>query len=103
MTGLLGTGPRAMPLRAAPGGSSGPRRVQRTKRNAQPVLQTPVACPMGAPTSSATYGPARTFAGKGPGTTGRAFRASLSLIPLLLRGHTGADDGGEDEPEPDGA
>jgi hypothetical protein len=27
MTGLLGTGPRAMPLRAAPGGSSGPQRV----------------------------------------------------------------------------
>jgi hypothetical protein len=28
ITGLLGTGPRAMPLRAAPGESSGPRRVQ---------------------------------------------------------------------------
>jgi hypothetical protein len=28
MTGLLGTGPRAMPLRAAPGQGSGPRRVQ---------------------------------------------------------------------------
>jgi hypothetical protein len=27
MTGLLGTGPRAMPLRAAPGRSSGPQRV----------------------------------------------------------------------------
>jgi hypothetical protein len=46
MTGLLGTGPRAMPLRAAPGGSSGPQRVPpKTKRNAQPVLQTRPAGP----------------------------------------------------------
>jgi hypothetical protein len=48
MTGLLGTGPRAMPLRAAPGEKLGAAAcAARTKHNAQPVLQTPIACPTG--------------------------------------------------------
>src|SRR5215213_11763729 len=41
MTGLMGTGPRAMPLRAAPGEKLGAAAcAAETKRNAQPVLQT---------------------------------------------------------------
>jgi hypothetical protein len=42
--------------------------------------------PCGAPASSVTHEPARTFAGKGLGTTGRALGASLSLLPRLLGG-----------------
>jgi hypothetical protein len=103
ITGLLGTGPRAMPLRAAPGEKLGAAACARTKRNAQPVLQTPFARPAGRLPARQRTDPHEPSQAK-PWHTGRAFRASLSLIPLLLAGHTGRDDeGGEDEPEPDGS
>src|SRR5215213_8306972 len=89
ITGLLGTGPERCRSARPRVKSSGPQRVQRTQRNAEPVLQTPVARPTGRLPSLQTHSPARTFAAEGPGTTGRALRASLSLIPLLLQGHTG--------------
>ena len=92
-TGLLGTGPRAMPLRAAPGEKLGAAACAAgTKRNAQPCSRRPLrAC--GAPASSATHGPARASQPKALATP-EALRASLRLIPLLLRGHTGRDDEG---------
>jgi hypothetical protein len=36
MTGLLGIGPRATPLRVAPSGSSGPRRLQADEAHSGP-------------------------------------------------------------------
>src|SRR5215218_8659824 len=65
-----------------------------TKRHAQPVPRTPVARPAGRLPARQRTNPHKPLAAKGPGTTGRALRASLSLIPLLLGGHTGGDDGG---------
>jgi hypothetical protein len=71
MTGLLGTGP---PSDAAPRGprveARGRGVCSEIKRNAQPVLQTPIACPTGA----CQLGNARTrmsLAARGAGNTGR--------------------------------
>ena len=93
-----------MPLRAAPGEKLGAAACAAgTKPNAEPVLQTPIARPTGRLPSLQTHSPARTFAGKALAHR-EALRASLRLIPLLLQGHTERDDeGGEDEPEPDGS
>jgi hypothetical protein len=73
MTGLLGTGPRAMPLRAAPGEQLGAAACAADQAQRATGATDTRCLPYGAPTSSATYGPARTFAGKGPGNTGRPF------------------------------
>jgi hypothetical protein len=89
MTGLLGTGPRAMPLRAAPGEKLGAAACAgATKHNAQPMLQTPIACPTGTCQLGNARTPHGTFAADGPGPP-EALQAALRLIPLLLRGHTG--------------
>jgi hypothetical protein len=70
MTGLLGTGPRAMPLRAAPGGSSGSRRLQ-PEPSATRNGATDARCgPCGAPAGCATHGPARASQPKALATPG---------------------------------
>jgi hypothetical protein len=93
--GPAGDRPRAMPLRAAPGESSGLRRVQ-PEPTPRATGATDASCaPYGAPASAANaQPPRRSLAAEGPGNTGRPLRASLSLIPPLLRGHTGGNDGG---------
>jgi hypothetical protein len=72
MTGLLGQAPERC-RSAAPGGSSGAAAcATEIKRNAQPVLQTPIARPTGA----CRLGNARTrmsLAVRGPGNTWRPF------------------------------
>jgi hypothetical protein len=89
ITGLLGTGPRAMPLRAAPGEKLGAAACAgATKHNAQPMLQTPIACPTGA----CQLGNARTrtnLRSRRPWHPSGALRASLGLIPPLLPGAHG--------------
>jgi hypothetical protein len=93
--GPAGGRPRAMPLRAAPGESSGLRRVQpepNATRNR--CYRRPLRALRGACQRCKRTAPRRSLAAEGPGNTGRPLRASLSLIPPLLRGHTGGNDGG---------
>jgi len=94
MTGLLGTGPEQCRSARPRVKSSGPRRVPpepSSRRNR--CYRHPIACPT-------ERLPARqrmdrmSLAVRGPGTTGRALRASLRLVPLLLQGHTERDDEG---------
>jgi hypothetical protein len=94
MTGLLGTGPERC-RSARPRVDTRGRGVcsPATKRNAQPVLQTPLRA-LRAPASSARTDPHEPLAAKALATPGGPLRASLRLIPLLLRGHTGRDDEG---------
>lgn len=90
-----------MPLRAAPGESSGPRRVQRTQRNAEPVLQTPVARPTGRLPSLQTHSPPEPSQPKAlapGGPSGISASDSTAAAGAYGDGMTG----GEDEPEPDG-
>ena len=95
MTGLLGIRPRAMPLRAAPGEKLGAAACAAgTKPKAQPVLPTPNCAPYGAPAISANAQPGMTPCSREDWHHREALGPSLRLIPPLLRGHTGWDDGG---------
>jgi hypothetical protein len=104
MTGLLGTGPRAMPLRAAPGRSSGPQRVpaqpsatrNRCSRHLLPALRAPV--------SSATHEPRTNLRSRQPcHHRGGPSSSSEADSTAAVGAHGDAMTGGEDEPEPDGS
>ena len=102
MTGLLGNRPRAMPLRAPRVEARG-RSVCR-RNQAQRATDAPdTSClPSGRSVSSATHEPPRTFAAKALAPPGGPSGISAS-DSTATAGHTGRDDGGEDEPEPDGS
>jgi len=91
VTGLLGTGPRAMPLRAAPGEKLGAAACAAgTKRNRccrHPLHALRGACQLGNARARPSLA-AKTLA------TREALRATLRLIPLLLGGRRGRDDEG---------
>jgi hypothetical protein len=103
MTGLLGTGPERC-RSARPRVDTRGRGVcsPATKRNAQPVLQTPLRA-LRAPASSARTDPHEPLAAKALATSGGPSGISAPDSTAAAGGIRDEMTRGEDEPEPDGS